>query len=251
MNNILAAVLAMAIMCGVSSAGEIENISAGSLGLFSVRSPEPGRVFQGELPPLPERVPGLEEDRGPSQNFARKLLNIDGSVTIVGPKFSYAEGSGAISYFESDNDGVCKLFGYPGAVTAVKAEEAAGGRHAVINHAGKLGYFSVTSTVYDSVICADGRVPAVSALYKDLHTNDDGSVTLVGPRFDWRGVPSAIDYFNSDNAGVCKLFGYGRAVTEIRAEDASEKLHPVIGAAGKLGYLAASSVVYGAIVCAD
>ncbi len=155
----------------------------------------------------------------PSTNYDGKFETDDGRVEIVGPKFTEGEGIYYVSV-SSNFDGLCKLYGYRKAVPRshyVNSKSYVG--TALITVEGTFSRVIKYDGYYDnravgSFMCeTDNRVTYSQRYDKFPVTNDDGSVTIIGPSFGY-GFGKERRFSNSsDHHGVCKLYGFGPAVT--------------------------------------
>jgi len=153
-----------------------------------------------------------------SKNYDSIITNDDARVTLMGPKFSAADGQTRWLSSSSDLDGVCLLFGYEKAVASALLTDWNFDRTVVIDSSGRFASFRGVSEKslnprIASIMCETGApVSKSSRLEKPPILNDDGTSTLMGPSF---GSPDGsvlwISLF-SDLNGVCKLYGFGSAI---------------------------------------
>jgi hypothetical protein len=159
-----------------------------------------------------------------SKNYEAKYINDDGSISIIKPRFSNPEGNGNlyISQF-SDLNGLCKLYGLGDYVSNSrrKFNQRTFGLVVRINSNARFSQFdpSLTSNAIESFSCTPVEGMPSPTLISDNHTgvfqNDDGSTTIVKPKFKINGKNSYISEL-SDLNGLCKLYGLGDYVSNSR-----------------------------------
>jgi hypothetical protein len=246
MKKVLLAVLAAAGFSGAAFAGQLETAYSEG-GRFYLPVPKLSQAA-ALIPPPP--APEI----APSTNYERRVDNPDGSVTFVTPMFSHINGKARISSV-SDPNGACALYGASKHVASKRIWIAGVHDTPFIGVDGKLLKVEKLENpyVYEYLVCASSGA-APSRQYKALKTNDDGSVTIVEPRFDFLGLGyrSRIS-FVSDHNGVCRLFGYKKSVTAMRVDLQGIFDTPFIGPDGKLGMTKPFDCpyVYDYLVCAN
>lgn len=157
-----------------------------------------------------------------SKNYEARYVNDDGSITIVGPRFSSPDGSGKLRLSVEDNNtlrGICKLYGEGNYVKDSDRYVYASGTLVRISKEGKFERFDSASkkNALQSLICLPAikvEVPPSSNAATIL-TNDDGSKTVIKPRFsnaDGKGNLELSVEDDSNLEGICKLFGLGAYV---------------------------------------
>lgn len=97
---------------------------------------------------------------GSSSRYTRMATNDDGTTTIIGPTFGYADGSALpLSANNSNFEGVCKLYGFSRYVDGSALQSGDYSRTVVIGQEGAFsGYVNFSPTAYynrgiDSLIC--------------------------------------------------------------------------------------------------
>lgn len=149
-----------------------------------------------------------------SKNYESKLVNDDGTVSIVKPKFSDPTGSGKklpVSAY-SKLDGVCKLYGLgPYVEKSLISYDSyyspdKSSKYALISAEGRFRGFDIFRRI-GSLACQGQTIPSSSQNYLKLSINDDGTTTLLMPRFKMHGTNYVINV-DSDLDGVCKLYGF-------------------------------------------
>ena len=208
----------------------------------------------------------------PSRNYTSVVTNDDGRVTIIAPKFKSGDGENHWLSTTSDLNGACMLFGYPAAVSAgVQFGPYFDIRTIVIDSQGHFSSF-LDSVGYNaevrilSLMCETGATPATSSrLSQPPIQNDDGTFTLMAPKF---GSPDSNGPWSpngnvlwlstsSDLNGVCKLYGFRRAITAgLQTYPSQDDLTVVIGGDSKfrsfskqVGYRAVSRI--SSLICAQ
>lgn len=155
-----------------------------------------------------------------SKNYKAKYINDDGTISIVKPKFSNPKGSGDAYISNSSNlDGLCKLYGLGSFVKNSLTTFKLGyyGQLVRVNSDARFSNFdsSNTTNTVKSFSCNPIQAAQSSNLksdnYRGLYFNDDGTVTLLKPRFKINGSNS---YFSTESNmnGLCKLYGFGNYV---------------------------------------
>lgn len=154
-----------------------------------------------------------------SYKFQSKYINDDGSISIIKPSFSNPTGSGAL-YISSNSDanGLCKLYGLGAYVHQSRNSfNVPTGKFEFslvkISDSGKFESFDdISGSAVASFICqpVDGmpKPARVTKNYEGLFSNDDGSITVVKPKFYVNGFNIYLS-LGSDLSGVCKLYGFG------------------------------------------
>lgn len=179
------------------------------------------------------RAPDLKISRstttphlGNSTNYSSIHPNEDLSVAIVQPRFKKGNDNGYIgttyktNVLDSSLTGVCRLFGYPNHVNSLTENIVTNSyKTYIIDENGQYAR-TVDTTEYRQIvllICKNDNVPKVvdSKNYKDLVKNDDGSYTVVEPRFrvanknHYYGYSTSEDKYQSDLNAICSLYGLG------------------------------------------
>jgi hypothetical protein len=156
-----------------------------------------------------------------STNYEAKDLNDDGSTYILNPKFSNPQGQGSLYISQnSDLNGLCKLYGLGNYVSNSYRtfNQGTSGSVVRINFDARFEKFdsSNNTNAISTFSCEPvGGMPNPSLISTNLegpYLNDDGSVTIVKPKFKFNGSPTYISQ-NSDLNGLCKLYGLGNYVT--------------------------------------
>jgi len=175
-----------------------------------------------------------------STNYASKVLNDDGTSTIVTPKFNNANGSSFISS-SSDANGLCRLYGFDFAYGNLMITSGdVSDKTAIINSDGKLSSWRSYSSSYNNsfvtaISCGkNGQILTASNRIAPIR-NDDGTYSLVNPvvgRYH-NGDISYVSSISNMN-GVCSYFGLGRAIpnTTLTTGDVSGRTI-IIGSLGK------------------
>lgn len=155
-----------------------------------------------------------------SKNYEGKYLNDDGSMSIYKPKFSNADGNGSkyISVNSSYN-GLCKLYGLgtfiPGSAKSFKQDST--DSVVKINSSGRFQEFVLSRTInaVRTFACAPitgmPRPSLVSGNHSGIFLNDDGSKTVLYPRFKMDAYIMGVSLY-SNMQGLCKLYGLGSYV---------------------------------------
>lgn len=247
------------ILALTAADGWSQDISASVRGVGEAEFGELGKIQLPQLRVLakgvarpPAAAPSSAQSVPASRNYEKRIDNPDGSTTIVQPRFGFPDGeSRPISLFLTDNEGMCRLFGLGRYVAHQSGLLSHRDALPVIDNAGRLSRFEYTAFFYQTIICSNsGAAAAASVQYESLFRNDDGSVSISEPRFDFAGTPARISLWESDMTGVCRLFGFGKYVTH-ESEVSSQAPLPVIDKTGKLCKLIYASAFYKTIVCSD
>lgn len=197
---------------------------------------------------------------GASKNYGSLITATDGSTIIIGPRFQYNGINYGISE-NSDLNGVCKLYGFKGAVeNSVTTEQGIGENdnflEAVrISGAGTMSGFDDRSIVYN-IGCVTGEVAVPSRDFAGISRSDDGSVVIRGP-FYRLGSETLPLSFNSVEDGVCKLYGFGSYIEgslqtgSAGGEGNEEGRAVVISGYGKFARINTNGTTIETIACRD
>ncbi len=92
-----------------------------------------------------------------------------------------------------------------------------------------LGTTLAQAASFDETLASSPEAVFASKNYEALHHNDDGRVTIVGPKFG--SADGTVRYISSasNNNGVCALFGFGASVDEARLTSGNLERTVVIG----------------------
>ena len=193
---------------------------------------------------------------GASHDYERMSANPDGSFSINRPKFGVPTGGKTlINSEDSDQTGVCVLYGFKRSV-AVMGRSVYSGLLAVIGADGKISALidrGYGQTAYDTMVCTSDGTIFASTQYGSKRMNDDGSYTILSPRFDFDGH-RLISSSRSDLTGVCKLFGYSKYLAVSVSSVESAGVVAYVGSDGKLagfsndGY---GQYVINSLICTD
>jgi hypothetical protein len=149
--------------------------------------------------------------------------NDDNTVTIVGPKFSSANGSTLYIGAGSSASGACRLFGYGRSVDAGNYQ---GDAHAESVRIGEDGYFSSfveNEPDFSLLTCATDKIITVGTRFREA-ANDDTSYTILQPRFRFAGRDYGVSVA-TDFETVCRFYGYtGAVAASAMQQDASSSI---------------------------
>lgn len=159
----------------------------------------------------------------PSKNYQKKLINDDGSVTFVEPRYSTLGGQDILISTKSNHRGVCYHLGktwhvytqthrsdYPGQRVSMASFDLRGRMKGLKRHKLESDNSIRTITCASELYMFDpARIKKTRKNYTKLIVNGDGSRTIVGPKFKFMGLNHAMsgDYSKSLK-NICKYFGY-------------------------------------------
>jgi len=157
-----------------------------------------------------------------SQNYEAKYTNDDGSISIIKPRFSTPEGDGN-SYLSqlSDLNGVCNLYGLGNYVSNSRRNFNQGSSPSIVRINSNARFSQFDSSTYNSAIeslsCApiEGMPYPTLVVSTGIFYNDDGSATIVKPKFKINGSNSYLSELSNLN-GVCNLYGFRNYVSNSR-----------------------------------
>lgn len=151
-----------------------------------------------------------------SRNFEERYINDDGSVSIVKPQFSNpAENKDLYISQKSNFNGLCKLYGL-GSYIPNSSQSFHVDPYSSVVRINLEGHFSQFDKSQDykavlsfSCTSADGMPYSdlASGNYLGPFYNDDGSITILKPKFKINGYDLHISEFSNLN-GLCKLYGF-------------------------------------------
>lgn len=157
-----------------------------------------------------------------SKNYETKHVNDDGSITIVGPKFSSPDGRGSLNLSvenEGNLYGICKLFGEGDYVRNSVRYIGGSGSLVRISRSAKFDRFEAASekNAVNTIICQPSNKTDIgpSANAEKFLSNDDGSITILNPKFSNADGSGNLRLSVSDDSnleGICKLFGFKKYV---------------------------------------
>ena len=159
-----------------------------------------------------------------SKNYEAKYINDDGSISIIKPRFSNPEGNGNLYISQlSDLNGLCKLYGLGDYVSNSRRtfKQRTSGLVVRIDSNARFSKFdpSLTKNAIESFSCTPVEGMPSPTLISDNHNsvfqNDDGSTTILRPKFKINGKNLYISQL-SDLNGLCKLYGLGDYVSNSR-----------------------------------
>jgi hypothetical protein len=108
---------------------------------------------------------------------------------------------------------------------------------------------SLAGVAVGAAVISEERAGA-SRSYSKRTVNDDGSISIADPFFMLGGERFAIDYYNSTNSGLCKLYGLGSARFSDRNLLSGHSSAVIINDQGKASGLNTPSLAsYKIIVC--
>jgi len=181
------------------------------------------------------------------------IFNHDGSTTFKRPTLLRGPNQLLISVANSDDNGVCRLLGKSQALAGTIEFTLNDGLHADI---GSQGVYSSQQSsyenVYDSISCFNPGERQDTGFTANFTVNPDQSVTIFAPRIIRGTYQLLISQANSDDDGVCRLFGMDHSLQGTTATKVDDGLHADIGSQGvyssqQLSY----EVVYDSITCFD
>lgn len=209
------AVMMMAMFAGTAGAGTA----------FDALSREAGDIAAVQVPQVTAPASAAERGGYVSTNYQRIEKNDDGSESIVEPRFAM---NGTHYYYSSHQDvnQVCRRFGYDSAVPhsalySSTCNDAYGCKNnygVVLGADGNFGKFIPSDEAdpwgekINMVACKKAGAPAAASRRAEIQRNDDGSVSLLDPRFRINGTDYPFS-IHQDGTAICRLFGYKEAVS--------------------------------------
>jgi hypothetical protein len=190
----------------------------------------------------------LNATSGFAGSYEAIVSNDDGSVSILQPRFNNPMGTGGLGIdIQSDLAGVCRLFGFSGYVPSSMSRSLKNPGTVLIDASGRFSGFGKSECIGD-LACESGA-PAVSTNYESLLPNDDGTFTVLKPRFRMAGENFQI-HSDSDADGICRLFGKTKYVAHSMTNDPVRSRYSVqVTGSPKFGrFMTGGALIY-SLIC--